>query len=46
MGSGHSTKLSEAEVHYIEKRLSEERIAVAMLQFMNPAGRDFGGALE
>ena len=27
------TKLSHAEVHYLEKRLSEERCAVAMLQF-------------
>ena len=28
------TKLSEAERQYIEKRLSEERLAMAMLQFM------------
>ena len=27
------TKLSEAEVHYLQKRLSEERLSVAMLQF-------------
>jgi hypothetical protein len=30
------TKLSEAERQYIEKRLSEERLAMAMLQFMSP----------
>jgi hypothetical protein len=36
------TKLSEAEVHYIEKRLSEERFSVAMLQFMSPTNQDFG----
>jgi hypothetical protein len=40
------TKLSHAEVHYLEKRLSEERFAVAMLQFMSPTDQDFGGALE
>jgi hypothetical protein len=27
------TKLSDAEVHYLQKRLSEERVAVARLQF-------------
>jgi hypothetical protein len=27
------TKLSDAEVHYLKKRLSEERFTVAMLQF-------------
>jgi hypothetical protein len=37
------TKLSHAEVHYLEKRLSEERFAVAMLQFMSPTDH---GALE
>jgi hypothetical protein len=40
------TKLSDAEVHYLKKRLSEERFAVAILQFMSPTDRDFGGALE
>jgi hypothetical protein len=29
------TKLSDIEQHYIEKRLSEERFSVAMLQFMH-----------
>ena len=29
------TKLSEAERQFIEKRLSEERLAIAMLQFMS-----------
>jgi hypothetical protein len=27
------TKLSEAEIRYLQKRLSEERFTVAMLQF-------------
>jgi hypothetical protein len=40
------TKLSDAEVHYLKKRLSEERFAVAILQFMSPTDQDFGGALE
>jgi hypothetical protein len=31
------TKLSEADRQYIEKRLSEERLAMAMLQFMSPS---------
>ena len=30
------TKLSEAERQCIEKRLSEERLAMTMLQFMSP----------
>jgi hypothetical protein len=34
------TKLSEAEVDYLQKRLSEERLTVAMLQFMSPTGED------
>ena len=45
------TNLSEVERQYIEKRLSEERLAIAMLQFMNPAsagqtGINLPGALE
>ena len=44
------TKLSEAEVNFLERRLAEERFSVAMLGFMSPnaslKGRDFGGALE
>jgi hypothetical protein len=44
------TKLSEAEVNFLERRLAEERFSVAMLDFMSPnaplKGRDFGGALE
>ena len=28
------TKLTEAEKRFVEKRLSEERLAIAMLQFM------------
>ena len=35
------TELTEVEMHYLEKRLSEERLAVAMLDFMSqgdPAG--------
>ena len=31
------TKLSELERQYIEKRISEERLAMAMLQFVSPA---------
>ena len=31
------TKLSEVERQYIEKRISEERLAMAMLQFVSPA---------
>jgi hypothetical protein len=34
------TKLSEAEVDYLQKRLSEERLTVAMLQFTSPTGED------
>jgi hypothetical protein len=30
------TELTEVEMHYFEKRLSEERFAVAMLDFMRP----------
>jgi hypothetical protein len=42
------TKLSEAEVNFLERRLAEERFSVAMLDFKSPnvPGRDFGGALE
>ena len=44
------TKLSEAEVNLLERRLAEERFAVAMLDFMSPnvslKGRDFREALE
>ena len=38
------TKLSEPEVSFLERRLSEERLAVAMLNFMNPGsmGRERG----
>ena len=45
------TKLSEVERQYIEKRMSEERLAIAMLQFMSPASAgqrstNLPGALE
>jgi hypothetical protein len=30
------TKLTEIEVQYLQRRLSEERFAIAMLQFMGP----------
>jgi hypothetical protein len=30
------TKLNDVEQQYIQKRLSEERFRVAMLQFMSP----------
>ena len=42
------TQLSELEREYIEKRISEERFAMAMLQFMSPTTaelRDLPGAL-
>jgi hypothetical protein len=29
--------LSEIELRFVEQRLSEERLAVAMLQFMSPS---------
>jgi hypothetical protein len=32
------TKLTDAERQFVEKRLSEERLAMAMLQFMSPSG--------
>jgi hypothetical protein len=32
------TKLNDLEVEFLEKRLSEERLAVAVLQFMGPSG--------
>ena len=31
------TKLGEVELQYLEKRLAEERFAIAMLQFMDPS---------
>ena len=31
------TKLTDVEVQFLEKRLSEERLAIAMLQFMGPS---------
>jgi hypothetical protein len=41
------TKLSEAEKLYLEKRLSEERFAISMLQFMGPqAGSDLPSAVK
>jgi hypothetical protein len=30
------TQLNESELHFVEKRLSEERFAIARLQFMSP----------
>lgn len=30
------TKLNEVELQYLERRLSEERFAIAMLEFMSP----------
>jgi len=36
------TKLSEVERQYIEKRMSEERLAMAMLQFV-PASAEQSG---
>jgi hypothetical protein len=31
------SSLSEIELRFVEQRLSEERLALAMLQFMSPA---------
>jgi hypothetical protein len=31
------TELTEIEAHYLEKRLSEERFAMAMLQLTSPS---------
>ena len=39
------TKLSDVEQQYLEKRLSEERFAIAMLHFMSPPSGDLRGAL-
>jgi len=36
------TKLSEIEQQFLERRLSEERFAVAMLNFMSPSGQPAG----
>jgi hypothetical protein len=30
------TRLSEVELHFVEKRLAEERFKIAMLEFMSP----------
>jgi hypothetical protein len=44
------TKLNEVELQYLERRLSEERFAIAMLDFMSPSaaskGYDLPRALE
>ena len=32
-----TTKLSETERRFLEKRVSEERFAIAMLEFMSPS---------
>ena len=31
------TELSDVELQYLEKRLAEERLAIAMLEFMGPS---------
>jgi hypothetical protein len=31
------TRLSELEMHFVEKRLSEERFKIAILEFMSPS---------
>jgi hypothetical protein len=42
--------VNKAEANFLERRLAEERFAVAILDFMSPDapsnGRDFRGALE
>ena len=37
-----STKLSETERRFLERRVSEERFAIAMLEFMSPAAHQKG----
>ena len=32
------TNLNHVEVQFLERRLSEERLAIAMLQFIRPSG--------
>jgi hypothetical protein len=39
------TKLTEVELQFLEKRLSEERFAIATLHFTSPSG-DLPRALE
>jgi hypothetical protein len=39
------TNLSEVELQDLERRLSEERFAIAMLHFMSPP-KGYPGALE
>jgi hypothetical protein len=39
------TKLSEAEQKFLEKRVSEERFAIAMLEFMSPGSHRSGANL-
>jgi len=36
------TKLNEADSQHLEKRLSEERFAIAMLEFMSPRAASKG----
>jgi hypothetical protein len=41
------TQLSDVEMHYLEKRLSEERFAIAMLMPSNSSrGHDLPDALQ
>ncbi|MGA2999150.1 hypothetical protein [Bradyrhizobium sp.] len=44
------SRLSDIELRFVEQRLSEERLALAMLQFMGPSNSseedDHPGALE
>ena len=37
-----NTKLSETERLFLERRVSEERLAIAMLEFMSPASHQKG----
>jgi hypothetical protein len=32
----NKTRLAEIELHFVERRLSEERFAMVMLRFMSP----------
>jgi hypothetical protein len=39
------TKLSDLEREFVQKRLSEERLTIAMLQFMSPSAPSRGQGL-
>ncbi len=40
------TRLTEIEMHFVEKRLAEERFKIAMLELMSPSHTRSPGAKE